>query len=291
VGLLPAKLQGLDIDELLRGARVCDEVTREADPARNPALLLALTWHTLGEGHGAKDMVVIPYKDRLELFSRYLQQLVMESLGKEQDLDGKVVHQGLTVFGNKGSTDQHAYIQQLRDGLHNFFVVFIEVLQDRTRTDREPVVIKPRVESGDYLLGFLLGTRKALFENQRQSLTLTLDAVTPFHVGVLIALFERAVGFYATMIHINAYHQPGVQAGKKAADDVLALHTRLVSYLEGYLSAQKQERLIVPQIAANLGTTDCETIFKLCEHLLANRRAGLRRPKNAAPGDGHYAVG
>ena len=75
-------------------------------------------------------MVILPYKDRLELFSKYLQQLVMESLGKELDLNKRVVNQGITVFGNKGSTDQHSYIQQLRDGLDNFFVTFIEVLND-----------------------------------------------------------------------------------------------------------------------------------------------------------------
>jgi glucose-6-phosphate isomerase len=65
--------------------------------------------------------VVLPYKDSLLLFSLYLQQLVMESLGKEKDLDGKTVHQGLAVYGNKGSTDQHAYVQQLREGVANFF--------------------------------------------------------------------------------------------------------------------------------------------------------------------------
>jgi glucose-6-phosphate isomerase len=64
-------------------------------------------------------MVALPYKDRLLLFSRYLQQLVMESLGKEHDLQGRQVFQGLTVYGNKGSTDQHAYVQQLRDGVKN----------------------------------------------------------------------------------------------------------------------------------------------------------------------------
>ena len=66
--------------------------------------------------------MVLPYKDRLLLFSRYLQQLVMESLGKELDLDGTRVDQGIGVYGNKGSTDQHAYVQQLRDGVNNFFV-------------------------------------------------------------------------------------------------------------------------------------------------------------------------
>ncbi len=130
VGLLPAALQGLDIDGLLAGAREMDVATRSRELAKNPAALLALAWHHAGSGKGAKDMVVLPYKDRLELFSRYLQQLVMESLGKEKDLDGRV-QQGLAVYGNKGSTDQHAYVQQLRDGVANHFVLFIEVLKDR----------------------------------------------------------------------------------------------------------------------------------------------------------------
>src|ERR1043165_4360902 len=105
-------------------------------------------------------MVVLPYKDRLELFSKYLQQLIMESLGKEKDLDGKVVHQGIAVFGNKGSTDQHSYIQQLRDGINNFFATFIEVQQE---TRRNSVFhVEPGVTSADYLSGFLLGTRTAL---------------------------------------------------------------------------------------------------------------------------------
>ena len=77
-----------------------------------------------------KAMVLLPYKDRLLLFSRYLQQLVMESIGKEKNLVGKKVNQGLTVYGNKGSTDQHAFVQQLRDGTADFFVTFIEVLKD-----------------------------------------------------------------------------------------------------------------------------------------------------------------
>ena len=128
VGLLPAALQGFDIESMLRGAKACDEITRNVMVKENPAAQLALAWFHSGNGIGSKSMVVLPYKDRLELFSKYLQQLVMESLGKEKDLTGKVVNQGICVFGNKGSTDQHAYVQQLRDGINNFFVIFIEVL-------------------------------------------------------------------------------------------------------------------------------------------------------------------
>src|SRR5258705_8167798 len=136
-------------------------------------------------------MVVLHYKDRLELFSRYLQQLVMESLGKERDLDGNVVHQGLTVYGNKGSTDQHAYVQQLRDGVPNFFAIFIEVAKQRDAG--RDIEVEPETTSGDFLFGFLMGTRQALFENGRESVTLTLKEVGNFSIGALIALFERAV--------------------------------------------------------------------------------------------------
>ena len=135
VGLLPAALQGLDITNLLLGAYEIDKTTRNQNVKDNPALQLALAWFSSGNGKGLKNMVVLPYKDRLELFSKYLQQLVMESLGKEFDLNRNIVNQGITVLGNKGATDQHSYIQQLRDGLNDFFVTFIEVLNDGKSSD------------------------------------------------------------------------------------------------------------------------------------------------------------
>src|SRR5512144_1731837 len=130
VGLLPMSLQGINIRDFLKGAGDCDEITRDKELKRNPAALLALSWYHATAGRGQKDMVILPYKDRLMLFPKYLQQLVMESLGKEKDLDGKIVNQGISVYGNKGTTDQHAYVQQLRDGVNNFFATFIEVLRD-----------------------------------------------------------------------------------------------------------------------------------------------------------------
>ena len=99
VGLLPAALQGLDIAGLLAGAKACDAITRQPDISNNPAAQLALMWFYVGNGKGEKDMVVLPYKDRIELFSRYLQQLVMESIGKERDLNGTIVNQGMAEIG------------------------------------------------------------------------------------------------------------------------------------------------------------------------------------------------
>jgi glucose-6-phosphate isomerase len=263
VGLLPAALQGLDIDGLLAGAAACDEATRQHDAKRNPAAMLALMWHHATGGKGQKDMVVLPYKDRLLLFSRYLQQLIMESIGKRLDLQGKRVDQGLTVYGNKGSTDQHAYVQQLREGVPNFFVVFIRVLE----SGGSSLEVEPGVTAGDYLHGFLLGTCEALFENDRESITITIPRVEPRTVGGLIALFERAVGLYASLLGINAYHQPGVEAGKKAAASILALQGKVLAALS--TTPQTAE-----QVANAIGVPDLtETVYLLLEHLTANGRA------------------
>lgn len=222
-------------------------------------------------------MVVLPYKDRLELFSKYLQQLVMESLGKELDLSEKQVNQGLTVFGNKGATDQHSYIQQLRDGVDNFFVVFIEVLRDRKNGSME---VEPKTTSGDFLNGFLLGTREALYESGRRSITITVSGVTPFVVGALIALFERAVGIYAALVNINAYHQPGVQAGKLAADSIIKLKLKIINFLAGKVGSS----FSAEEIAAEIGCADqAETVFKLCEHLAANPDRGFFKIPSSTP--------
>jgi glucose-6-phosphate isomerase len=249
VGLLPAALQGVDIDALLKGAREMDATTRRRPGTRNPAALLALMWLFATDGR---------------LFSRYLQQLIMESLGKEFDLDGKTVNQGITVYGNKGSTDQHAYVQQLREGVPNFFVTFIEVLKDRVAPSMR---VEDEFTSGDYLQGFLLGTRDALSEMDRTSITLTVNKISPESVGQLTALYERTVGLYASLIHVNAYHQPGVEAGKKAAEAALDLKREVL----GALRKQSGQPQTAEAIATSLGRPgDTERVYKLLTHLAAN---------------------
>jgi glucose-6-phosphate isomerase len=265
VGLLPAALQNISIRSILGGAREMDAATRVPNLRRNPAALIALAWYYAGNGKGEKDMVVLPYKDSLLLFSRYLQQLVMESLGKERDLDGNLVYQGIAVYGNKGSTDQHAYVQQLREGVPSFFVTFIEVLKDRATESAE---LEPGTTSGDYLFGFLQGTRKALYENARESITLTIPEVNAHTVGAIIALYERAVGLYASLVNINAYHQPGVEAGKKAAAEVLNLQHAVIKTLR-----QSPVPLTLKELAEKSGfPQDIETIYALVRHLHTNQR-------------------
>ena len=261
VGLLPGALIGADLRAFLDGAACMDAATRTASLQGNPAALLAAAWYGAGHGKGQRDMVVLPYRDRLEVFSRYLQQLVMESLGKKFDRDGHEVHQGIAVYGNKGSTDQHAYVQQLRDGVDNFFVTFIEALDD-------PADIAPigGEMPGDFLDGFLQGTRSALSEGGRQSLTITMRRFDERGLGALIALFERAVGFYGELVNINAYHQPGVEAGKKAAAQILTLQQHVEAAL-----ADGQPRS-AEQLQQVVGAASPEAVFWILRHLCANDR-------------------
>lgn len=284
VGLLPAALQGFDIDSMLAGAREVDAVTRVKDVAANPSALMALMWYHAGNGRGQKDMVILPYKDRLELLSRYLQQLVMESLGKQNDLAGNVVNQGIAVYGNKGSTDQHAYVQQLREGVNNFFATFIEVLKDRAS---ESMKVETDITSGDYLSGFLQGTRRALFENDRESMTITVETVDARTIGKFLGLYERAVGFYGFLVGINAYHQPGVEAGKKAAGAVISLQLKVLSHLRAHSGQAFTLDEIVNAIGAN---EEIEIAFKVLEHLSANVDHNVGREAGDSPFTAKYFI-
>ena len=261
VGLLPGALIGCDIRDFLAGAAQMDEATRLADLRRNPAALMAAAWFVAGDGKGRRDMVVLPYRDRLEVFSRYLQQLVMESLGKRLDRDGQEVNQGIAVYGNKGSTDQHAYVQQLRDGVDNFFATFIEVLEDVADI---PVIKDER--PGDFLDGFLQGTRSALTEGGRQTMSISMRRFDARRLGALIGLFERAVGLYGELVNINAYHQPGVEAGKKAAAAILDLQSRVEAILQD--GAPRS----VNEICQALGDGTDESVFWIMRHLAGNDR-------------------
>lgn len=263
VGLLPLALQGIDCQALLDGAAACDLLGRR-QPEANPSLLLALCWYLLSGGRGGTSMAVLPYKDRLQLFAKYLQQLIMESIGKEYDLAGQKVQQGLAVFGNKGSSDQHSYVQQLVAGPENVFVTFIEVLKDRALPEKAPIV-RDDSTSGDYLQAFMLGTSKALHDHGKNSLIITVPEVSPFTVGMLIALFERAVGYYASFVGINAYHQPAVEFGKKAAGEIIALKNRLLQYL----GEQPEKAYTAAELAAALGADD-KQVWHLLRHLAAN---------------------
>jgi glucose-6-phosphate isomerase len=169
-------------------------------------------------------------------------------------------------------------VQQLRDGVLNFFLTFIEVGKDR---HSPPFEVEPGVTSGDYLQGFLRGTRSALYDSGRESITVSLPDVDEFNVGALIALYERAVGFYGALVNINAYHQPGVEAGKKAATKVLELQNKV----RGHLSDTGKT---AEEIARSLDV-DPEDVFHTLRHMARNDPA-IKVSPGEQPADDKFTL-
>src|SRR5258708_35543945 len=102
---------------------------------------------------------------------------------------------------------------------------------------------------------------------------------------MLIALFERAVGIYASLVNINAYHQPGVEAGKKAAANIIQLQLKILSLL-----ASQKKALTVAEIAKGIDAEEeIENIFKICEHLSSNPDHKIQKTIGNTPFDARYA--
>jgi glucose-6-phosphate isomerase len=133
--------------------------------------------------------------------------------------------------------------------------------------------------TGDYLQGFLRGTRSALQGNGRQSITITIDELTAFSLGMLIALYERAVSFYASLVNLNAYHQPGVEAGKKAAGAFLAL----LNTVRRHLGETGSAGYTAAAMAATVGESDIEQVYHCLNHLAAT--GFCRREIGTGPGE------
>jgi glucose-6-phosphate isomerase len=253
VGLAPMHLCGIDTEAFLSGAKAMDTWTRQPFHT-NPAALMAAQWASRKDGA----LVVLPYADHLRHLGRYLQQLVMESLGKRNDRAGNEIFHGLTVYGNKGSADQHAILQQLRDGPDNVLIHFIDCLP-------APVTSPLLQDAADTQQALLAGVRTALHEVNRPIVSITLPDQGPRALGALIALFERAVGIAAELANINAYHQPGVEAAKTAAKAQL----KQLESVENALNA-------VPASADTLAQRlklPPQNVWRLCTHLAHMNRA------------------
>jgi glucose-6-phosphate isomerase len=267
VGLLPLALLGGDTAAFLAGAAAMDVHTRR--PAEtNPAVWLAERW-LAAQSDRPRSMVVLPYADRLGSLSRYLQQLVMESVGKRLDRSGAERRNGLTVYGNKGSTDQHAYVQQLRDGPDDFFALFIQVLTSPSRSEAADA-------ASDLLFSLLDGTRTALFEDGKSSITLQLPTLDARRLGALIALFERAVGLLAEALDLNAYHQPGVEAGKAAAAETLGAQALLLAELG-------HEPTTAEALCHRAGLSDPLIAWRTLSRLAALGGRGVARQPGTSP--------
>jgi glucose-6-phosphate isomerase len=224
VGLIPAALTGIDIRALLAGAARMDPICSRTRAEDNPAFVAALIHHLLDTRRGKTMAVFMPYARALREVADWFIQLWAESLGKKLSLAGKVVHAGQTPIRALGATDQHSVVQLFREGPNNKMFVFLEV--ERFRGDVEIPSLYPKDETTGFLggqtLGRLLnaekrGTEVALTEAGRPNYTLHLSTISPETVGGLLYFLEVQTAFAGLLYNINAFDQPGVEAGKRAA--------------------------------------------------------------------------
>jgi glucose-6-phosphate isomerase len=133
----------------------------------------------------------------------------------------------------------------------------------------EPVEVAPGLTLGDFLFGSMEATRDTLYRRGRDSITLRLTDVSARSLGALIALFERAVGLYAELVDVNAYHQPAVD--KFAAAPVVALQLDLLfslRELEGPCTAE--------ELATAIGRPEAiEAAHRILTRLAADPRAAV----------------
>ncbi|HVN87362.1 MAG TPA: glucose-6-phosphate isomerase [Candidatus Binatia bacterium] len=222
VGLFPAAIAGVRIDELLLGAAWMDTRTRATEVWQNPAHLLATLLYLAETKHQRNVVVLMPYSDRLRRFADWFVQLWAESLGKAENLDGAPLHSGQTPVAALGATDQHSLLQLLIEGPHDKVVILLRV-EDHGRELSIPSAYTD-MEGVGYLggngLGALLNmeqraTELALVQQHRPVMTITVPQVNAFTLGQLFYLFEVATVFAGGLHRLDPLNQPGVEHGKR----------------------------------------------------------------------------
>jgi len=209
VGLFPAALAGIDIRGLLKGAREMEEAWRKEGVKHIAAQFASLQY--LAITRGKKQIhVLMPYQNRLKEFAFWFRQLWAESLGKE----GK----GSTPIASLGTVDQHSQIQLYNDGPNDKVVTFIGVEKYAKR-----VKTPSGLDFAEILTRSMQGAAHGLAEHGRLNGTLQLPSLTPETLGGLFQFFLLATAYLGEMLEVNAYDQPGVEAGKKETARLLGL--------------------------------------------------------------------
>jgi len=226
--------------DFLSGAEAMDFHFREADPAQNMPMMLALVglWHHQVCGHATR--AVLPYDQRLSRLPAYFQQLEMESNGKGVTIEGaSVAVTGPVVWGEPGTNGQHAFYQLIHQGTQvvpcEFMVAAKGHEPDLTHHHRL-LVANCLAQSEALMRGRSLDEARALmaekgfeggelerqaahrvFPGNRPSTTLIYDQLTPYRLGQIIALYEHRVFVEGVILGINSFDQWGVELGKKLA--------------------------------------------------------------------------
>lgn len=229
VGLLSAAVCGIDISELLAGARSMDDVVGNEDFYKNPAAInAALNWHYYNRGK--KISVMMPYSHSLKDLSDWYRQLWAESLGKAKSLDGNDVFVGPTPVNALGTTDQHSQVQLYREGPNDKLFTFLQVenfAKDVTIGSAPEIAPELNYLDGAKMSKLLnsekLATEYALIKSQRPNMTVIFDEISPYTIGQFIYFYEVTTSIAGTLFNINTYDQPAVELGKDATFALMGL--------------------------------------------------------------------
>jgi glucose-6-phosphate isomerase len=223
VGYLPSLFAGMDIDQLVRGARETQAICLE-ESINNPLLNAAQFLYSLKKEKNINQTVMMPYSSKLRSFSFWFTQLWAESLGKKKNLDGDIVHTGFTPIVGFGATDQHSQMQLFMEGPNDKCLILIEVEKFghdfKLSTNLENKSMNDNLSKlSSFTLSQLMkaeldGTIKALQENKRATIHIKIAKNDEFHMGALIIFFESLTAMMGDYLMIDPFDQPGVEAGK-----------------------------------------------------------------------------
>ncbi|MFH1047958.1 MAG: glucose-6-phosphate isomerase, partial [Patescibacteria group bacterium] len=223
VGLFPAACAGIDVVGLLRGARQQrDHFLRT--PARGNDVLKFVGVHYLAYIKQQRNVTVLmSYAARLDQFGYWFRQLWAESLGKRHSRTGRTVEVGLTPVAAQGATDQHSQVQLYNEGPNDKLITFIrfseprvDYIVPRPYPDLTDVAYYGGRKFGEILSAEQRATAQALAKSGKPNGTLTIPSIDGESVGALMMFFMLATSVLAELFNIDAYDQPGVEAGKQA---------------------------------------------------------------------------
>ncbi len=228
VGLFPAAMLGMDIDEMMAGCDAMDKRCSVASLTENPAYLRAAVQYLMDTEKGKVMSVMMPYVDSLRDVADWYRQLWAESLGKKYSLDGEVVYAGQTPIKALGATDQHSQVQLYREGPNDKIFNILEVGRF-DKTMRIPEAME-NVEELGYLRGVtmnklmsaeLRGTLDALKASERPVIRTILPKVNAHTLGQLLYLLEVETAMAGRLYNVNTFDQPGVEEGKIIARSLM----------------------------------------------------------------------
>ncbi len=226
VGLFPAAMLGIDIFELLAGARYMAKRCESNSLQQNPAYLAGALHYLADKKKGLNIAVIMSYCDALQEMAFWFRQLWAESLGKAKTLSGATVHAGQTPVVALGATDQHSQLQLYMEGPFDKMVTFLIVEKYGANLPIPRVTEKEYAYLGRHTFEELINieaqaTQLALTKAGRSSMSLTLPEVNPFTIGQLFFLFEVQTVFAGGLYNINPLDQPGVESGKRYIQGIL----------------------------------------------------------------------